>query len=104
MKPLKLYIHELTQTVDKKNELKLPDKVSLVFDGWSEGYTHYVAVFETLPRNQRDDIGYGMVLLTFSHLEEEDDMDAEGYKDFIEWVLSISREPITSDVAIIGHN
>lgn len=45
MKMLKL----LTAAVEKKISDSLPSIFALVFDGWTLGQTHYIAVFATYP-------------------------------------------------------
>lgn len=98
-------LHALTNKDCRNQNCKtLTDKFSLVFDGWTTGGTHYVAVFATFPRHTRDEIGYENVLLAFSRLEEEENMDPEDFKDFMEWVLPVFAKTIKYVVAILGGN
>ena len=39
----------LTAAVEKKISDSLPSIFALVFDGWTLGQTHYIAVFATYP-------------------------------------------------------
>lgn len=43
------YIHELCKNVENRVRSALPEMFAIVFDGWSDGSTHYVAVFATYP-------------------------------------------------------
>ncbi|ETV74695.1 hypothetical protein H257_10811 [Aphanomyces astaci] len=47
------YLGLCTSVVEQNIREKLPDAFALVFDGWSHGSTHYVAVFATFPSDHK---------------------------------------------------
>ena len=57
------YVHKLVLTVEHKISLTLPGKFALIFDGWSCGSTHYVAVYASYPSESA--YGYSTALLSF---------------------------------------
>lgn len=59
----------------------LPERVAVVFDGWSGGNTHYVGVFETYPH--KNVIGFRMHLLDLSSMGAEDALDANEHYSFV---------------------
>ena len=42
-------LKSLTVEVERKVASKLPNKFGLILDGWSEGNTHYIALFACAP-------------------------------------------------------
>lgn len=53
------YMNKRVQRVEKKRTDRLPDTFSLVFDEWSAGSTHYLAVFASIP--QENDVGFDYI-------------------------------------------
>lgn len=43
------YLNTLTEHVENKISQILPSQIALVFDGWTSGSTHYLAVFSSFP-------------------------------------------------------
>lgn len=66
MSTLKKYIDRLTKHVERNSKEVLPEKFSVLFDGWSASDTHCVTLFSTFPST--DSMGYVKVLLLFSPL------------------------------------
>lgn len=58
----------------------LPDLFAIVFDGWSVGATHYLAIFASFTADY--DNGFTQRLLSFSPFgeEEEDGFTAKDHK------------------------
>eukprot|EP00171_Calliarthron_tuberculosum_P021943 IDg21943t1 len=77
----------LQQLLSEKISALLPDKFAIVFDGWSSGITHYVAVFATFVTE--DAKQYEHVLFAFSPMGEEEFFDAQEHVDFVTFVLSV---------------
>ena len=78
---------KLSTCVEQKLSVVLPDKIAIIFDGWSIGSTHYVAVFASFPSN--DAIGYQKYLLSFAPINEEDSLNAISHKNYLEFVLEL---------------
>lgn len=68
-KTLMEYKKNLTKRVEAKISGLLPNKFSLVFDGWFAGTTHYIAVFATMP--SENSLGYEKFLLVYSPMLDE---------------------------------
>lgn len=58
-----LYLPNLTQIFETKIAQAVPSQFVLIFDGWSIGATHYLALFASLPSKKSK--GYSLPLLTF---------------------------------------
>lgn len=86
----------------KKIEDTLPDRFCIVFDGWSSGDTHYLAIFATYPAETTD--GYQTVLLTFSPMGDETKLDAEEQVKFIHKTLSFYKKGIDNIICVIADN
>ncbi len=63
--------------VEKRISALLPGKFALVFDGWSAGIDHYVAVFATYPSNNAK--GFQSILLAFSPFEDDESQSADSH-------------------------
>jgi len=96
------YMDLLTTKVEEKVKLILPDKLCLVFDGWSSGSTHYVGIFATFPaENERK---YEKVLIGFSPLEDETNQTAHNHCDLIRFVLNVFGKSVSNVIALTGDN
>jgi len=82
------YLTGLTKLVETRIKDLLPEKFSLVFDGWSAGSTHFVAVFASFT-SEKEDSGYETRLLGFSPFEDETSCDGDHHIEFIKGVLEI---------------
>ena len=60
---------KLTKEVELQVRRILPDRFTVIFDGWTTGDCHYVAVYAAFPSTSRQ--GYNTILLAFSPLENE---------------------------------
>ena len=95
-------LNKLTNLVEKKISLALPEIFSVVFEGWSCGDTHYLALFATYP--SKCNLGFEKVLLGFAPLGEEQSLDAESHFEYMEFVLEVFEKSMTNVVAISGDN
>lgn len=74
-------MEQVSSPPEKKIASLLPDKFSLVFDGWSTYDTHYVAVFPTYPIDTSK--GINVVLLVIFPLEHEQSRTYEEHVAFL---------------------
>jgi hypothetical protein len=93
----------LTEKVEQKISDLLPELFALVFDGWTLGQTHYLAVFATFP-DVKSESGYMKVLLAFSPMEEEESLNANAHVKFLEYVLQLYGKSWNNVAALIGDN
>ena len=80
----------LTKTsnlVAKKIRDSLPPTLGIVIDGWSEGTTHYVAVFCTFFDDRKKKVV--KYLLSMAPMGDETSFTADAHKDYIEWVVQV---------------
>lgn len=96
------YLPKLTEHVEKKIGSLLPKKISLVFDGWTTGSTHYLAVFASYPAKTTN--GYDVRLLTFSPMGDECHLDAQEHVKFITYVLELYGKSWDNVICLIGDN
>ncbi|KAH9108067.1 hypothetical protein AeMF1_016685 [Aphanomyces euteiches] len=96
------WMEKLSDGVEKKISDLLPDKFAIVFDGWSLGSTHYVAVFVSFPSS--DSIGYQKYLLSFAPINEEVSLNAMSHKKYLEFVLDVFGKTLSNIVVLIGDN
>ncbi|KAH9118961.1 hypothetical protein LEN26_011855 [Aphanomyces euteiches] len=96
------WMEKLSDGVEKKISDLLSDKCAIVFDGWSLGSTHYVAVFVSFPSS--DSIGYQKYLLSFALTNEEDSLNAMSHKKYLEFVLDVFGKTLSNIVVLIGDN
>ena len=83
------YISGLTRAVEEKIATLLPEKIALVFDGWSSDSTHYLAVFATFPSaNERV---FSQRLLTMSPMGDETTLSASEHYEFLSYLLGLYR-------------
>lgn len=96
------YLQKLTAKVEEKIKALLPSRFAIVFDGWSVGDTHFVAIYATFPK--ANDSGFEEVLLGLSPMENEESQDANEHYDFVKFVLSVFGKTMDNVVALIGDN
>lgn len=99
---LNKYLGRLTKAVEVKISKLLPEKFSIVLDGWTSSSTHYVAIFATFPSDS--EINYDKILLGFSPFESEESQDSESHVNFINYVLSVFDKSVANVVAMTGDN
>ena len=85
---LQKYIEKLTRVVEKKISKLLPSRFAVIFDGWSAGTTHYVAVFASFPDISKEH-GYETVMLAFSPFDDETSQSANNHFEYLEFVLGV---------------
>ena len=102
-KTLKKYMDRVTKRVEQKISSLLPEKFSIVLDGWTKKSTHFVAVFAVYPVDT--ELGYESVLLGFSPLLCETNFGAKNHHELLEWTLELYGKNIENNVvALIGDN
>eukprot|EP00918_Siedleckia_nematoides_P068503 GHVU01149252.1.p2 GENE.GHVU01149252.1~~GHVU01149252.1.p2 ORF type:complete len:428 (-),score=59.77 GHVU01149252.1:4483-5766(-) len=74
----------------------LSEKFGIILDGWTEDGTHYVGLFATTPK--------GQYCLSFSPLDEEDDLGAESHKEFLESVLEVYNRDLLAILFQVSDN
>ena len=84
-KTMRKYILSLLPYVENKIASVLPDKFALEFDGWTSGFTHYIAIFASYCV----DGVQNETLLALAPLLNEESLDAEQHIDFIKATLEI---------------
>ena len=96
------YMSKLTTHVEQKLAVLLPEKVAIVFDGWSSGSTQYIAVFASFKSS--NDLGHSVRLLGFSPVEDETDLGSEEHVKYLDYVLGLFGKTWENVVCIIGDN
>jgi hypothetical protein len=94
------YLKKLTEEVEKKASDELPDKFGLILDGWSEGNTHYIAVFACFPKNSVTKT----ILLAIAPPFDEENYDAPSHKSFIVDVLDLFEKKTENVLFLVGDN
>ena len=96
------YLLLVSKAVEEKVAQDLPVSFGIVFDGWTDHSTHYVAIFASYskknvaePRN---------TLLAIAPLLDEESMSASAHKDFLEAVLSFYNTATANIIFITGDN
>ena len=59
------YLGKMTRHVEHKIQNELSNKFALIFDGWSENQTHFIALYASYPSTNEKK--YDLRLLGFSH-------------------------------------
>lgn len=83
----------------KKVVEKLPNRFENMFDGWSDGKTHYVAVYASLLSIHQE--SHDSVLLALARMGDEDSLQANDLYKYRKFVLSVCNKIISSVVALI---
>ncbi len=81
----------------------LPDKLAINLDGWSSWSTHYVAIYSTFS-SQANQLGYEQVPLAFSPIEVKSNQNADTHIKYLDWVLNVFEESLSSVSALCGDN
>ncbi len=76
---------KLTKRVESKISRILPDKFVLLFDGWTENGTHFMAIFASYPSDTK--LGYATNLLDFSPFEDETSQGTDNHDEYTNFVL-----------------
>eukprot|EP00171_Calliarthron_tuberculosum_P020075 IDg20075t1 len=96
------YLPRLTSNIESRISALLPEKFSIVFDGWTTGSTHYLAVFESFASPSPD--GFSLRLLAFSPMIDESRLDAEEHVQFMQFTLELFKKSWSNVVCLIGDN
>lgn len=99
------YLELLTAEVEKIIIGLLPNNFGVLFDGWSEGSTHYIALFATYTTEKKSITTVNTHLLAMAPLVSEDDFSATSHKEFITWVIeSIYKKRVHCISFLCGDN
>jgi hypothetical protein len=109
---LKKYMKLLTEEVENRVTERLPQNFGIVFDGWSQGSEHYIALFACFPiLNDSSEIPkLECPLLAFQPLpfydEEEGEyqLTAEAHKRFVYDTLELYKRDDKSLLFLVGDN
>ncbi|RQM29283.1 hypothetical protein B5M09_013613 [Aphanomyces astaci] len=101
-KTLMKWMHQMCRWLEAKLKKTLPESFACVFDAWTCGSTHYVAVFASFPSDSLR--GYEKVLLALSPMNDEDSLSAAAFLDFFDFVLDVYGKQRRNVVALIGNN
>ena len=99
-KSLRKYILAMIPVVERRIHDEIPDKFGLLFDGWSDGTVHYVAIFAIYNRNGE----YTEMLLACGPLDKEDDLSADQHVQFLHTTLEFYNKNIKDVVALVSDN
>lgn len=101
-KTLLAYMKRVTNIVEDRIRLELPEKFAIVVDGWTCAETHFLAIFATF--SSSDPLGYSVILLAFTPLAEETSLNTSEHEYMIRWVLELFGKSFDNVVTIIGDN
>jgi len=94
------YLHLLDNAVAEKIKSMLPQKIGLVFDGWSSGTTHYVALYAVFPK----DGCRQQVLLAMQPLFDETNQTAANHVEYITGVVQHYNRNVDDILFLCGDN
>ena len=102
-KTFMVYLQKLTTKVESAISEEIPDKFGLIIDGWSDysTSTHYFAIFSCFAKK---DNSQSTVLLAFSPLFDESELNAENHVDFIKSTLQLFGKSCENLQFITGDN
>ncbi|CEG36243.1 Tam3-transposase (Ac family) [Plasmopara halstedii] len=103
VKTLKLNMSHLSELVRNKIRNLLPSQFAIVFDGWTDCSTHFLAVFAVFPDKDQQ-TGYNKALLSFFPLADETSLDADSHHESIYDVLQQFGKDFSNIACIIGDN
>ena len=96
------YLPRITTLVETKISRELPNKFSLVFDGWSSYATHFISIFASYSCSSTK--RYHRSLLALSPLPNENSMNADEHIQFIEDILDVYGKIMQNFCALGGDN
>lgn len=97
---MKKYIFEITKRVEITIAASLPDYFGVILDGWSEGNTHFVAVFACYSVD--GDAKYPLIAI--SPLFDETNFGAESHKAFLGDLLELFGKSLDNLSFIVADN
>jgi hypothetical protein len=95
------YFKLLDDAVMMKIKEVLPNKFGLIFDGWSSGTTHFVAIYAVFPSSEGK---REQVMLAMQPLPDETNQTANNHIDFMISVLGCYGKSRSNVVFICGDN
>lgn len=101
IKTLKKHMENLVVVVEEKIASLLPNKFGIVVDGWSDGGTHFVAIYATY-LNQRELPVQS--LLACSPMGNETRLDGQTFIEFLADTLAVFRKPLDSVIFMVSDN
>eukprot|EP00171_Calliarthron_tuberculosum_P022099 IDg22099t1 len=99
-KSVRKYILSMVPLVERAVAAEMPEKFGLLFDGWSDGSVHFVAIFATYLACDE----YQETLIAFSPLLQEDDMSAARHLEFIKASLEVYDRSLENVIAFVSDN
>ena len=102
VKTLKKYMEKLSQRVENKISNMLPDKFVVVFDCWTNGDTHYLAMYGSFPNST--ELGHEQCLLAFTPFEDETSQGCSNHLELFRFVLNVFKKSEKNVVALVGDN
>jgi hypothetical protein len=100
-KTLRKYILSLTPLVEQLIAEQIPGKLGLLFDGWTAGTVHYVALFPSYVNNvgiQKEH------LLALAPLTNEEELGVQQHVEFIEATLALYSKTLSNIVVLTADN
>jgi hypothetical protein len=95
------YLRLLTTAVEEKITAELPSQLGLLIDGWSEGSTHFIALFASfLCKNGKVQTR----LLSIAPPSDEESLSAESHKKFVIEVLEVYKKSVDDVKFLVGDN
>ena len=93
---MKKYMNLLTKKIEVEIANIIPENFAIIFDRWSNGSTHYVALFVSYPNNASEN-EYSTALIAFSPIGNETEFTAKAHFEYLSWVLqNILRKNMTN--------
>lgn len=99
-KSIRKYILSLVPLVEDSIKILLPEKFALMFDGWTDSSTHFVALFATFLKDNE----YYELLLACAPLVKEDDLGADQHLSFVKETLKLYGKSMDNVICYIGDN
>ena len=92
----------LTISVEQKFSALIPNRLALIFDGWTNNSTHYIAIVASFPKTNED--GFATRLLSVSRMGDESRLAADQHIDFSMYTLNSYGKSWTDVICLIGDN
>jgi hypothetical protein len=97
---LSSYIKALVPLVEAEIASIIPEAFAIMFDGWTDKKTHYIAVFAVFVYDNK----VQEVLIGFSPPLDEKSYTAEAHRDLIAFMLQIYNRNLRNVTVLIGDN
>ncbi|KAH9181435.1 hypothetical protein AeNC1_016589, partial [Aphanomyces euteiches] len=93
-------MQHLTLAVESKNCFRIPECFGLCFDGWTDGTTHYTAIFASFQCLDKKKAP----LLALASLLDDGRLDAPAHVNFIRETLKIYGKSMDNVAFFVGDN